>query len=351
MSDDRREHLLLVVDHLLATWNAWNADSDMRFLNKTFEDAIEDCLAVWAVDSIPGDLRTLHARVEELAPQWQAWNEKNERSGGRYPMPDQGFWRSLENIEAAREAAIRPVRRRLESIAQLDAEKVSPAQICKIYGFVTDQGTPEYWKLDEERAHPGKHTGEGTGWMPPASRRDMERDTQRLAALERVKSQRETKMRLLTRVAKETIEELIATGVSGKQICKMKKLLQVDLETYCQEHNLELPEWEAASANSITAPTDYSEVDEDDKDVIDTILEDADRPAVRDAVEGDIEEADGGPMTLEQEIILYHQGGNMSAAEIASAVSTEGNPISFQKVTNVIKRFERDPSAFDTVEA
>jgi len=350
-TNERRDHLLLVVHHILGVWNAWSANSDVRYITRNFEDAINDALLVFGDGSIPGDLRTLNARMDALREQWEAWNRKNESSGGKNPIPDNSFWKALESVEAACKAATQPIRRHLEAIGDLTAQKVTDPQICRMYGFTDTgmpDGVPELWKLQEERAAPGKHTGAGSGWIPPHERRRRSDEAKASEAVERIQRAREGKLRLIANVAPEPIEDLIRDGVSGKQICRMKKIEEADLAAYCDEKGLTQPLWQLAPANATQGL--YDPTPEDEPAVV--LSRAVDKPVLRrespTPTEGSI--IGDEPMTLEQEIIEYHKLGTMTPAEIAAAVSSEGNEISHQKVGKVIARWEKEPEAFETTE-
>jgi hypothetical protein len=342
--DERREHLLLVLDNLIQVWNGWSANSDVRYITKTFEDAVNDALLVFGDGSIPGDMRALYARMDVLQEQWAAWNRKNETSGGKYPIPNSAFWKALESIEAARQAIIKPVRRNLETIVELTAQKVVDAQICRIYGFTDNgmpDGNPEPWKLQEERQNPGTHTDRARGWLPPWEKKSKTDEAKQVEIIERIQRTRAGKLKLLAAVAPESIEQLIQEGVSGKQICKMKKIDEASLAAYCQDHGLDAPNWAGESPNAMVGVHDYVPEDE-----VASVLSATERPSKPPMPELVTEE----PMTLEQEIIEYHKQGTMTPAEIAAAVSCEGNEVSHQKVGKVIARWEKEPQAFETTE-
>lgn len=360
MKDERHDHLMLVVDSLLETWNQWSSLSDIRYLTKKFEEAVDDCLTVFEDGSIPGDIRAMNTCVDMLREQWTAWQDANETAGGTIPLPQNAFWKALENIEAARKTLEHPKRRVLESIADLTAQRVTDAQICRMYGFTDTgmpNGNPEVWKLSEERAKPGTHTDKSKGWLPPWERLAQAEEAKQQEIVERIKRTRESKMKLLEDVAKESIEDLIVQGVSGKQICLMKKIGENELVAYCDEHNLLAPNWLGESPNQMTGTHDYTQADEAaDTAVIDAIIAEGEAEAPPDAEETVarkspiVDVLEKGPMTLEQEIITY-AGVGMTHQDIAAAVSREGNEVSRQKVSAVLKRYEAEPEIFALVEA
>jgi hypothetical protein len=341
-TDERRNHLLLVLDHLVSVWNEWAENADVRYVTEKFEQAMNDALGVFADGAIPGDMRGLNARMDVLREHWDAWNKQNEVSGGKNPIPNNAFWHALEAVESGRQAIVKPIRRALESIADLTAQKVPDAQICRIYGFTNDgtpRGNPELWKLQEERAKPGCHTSKG--WLPPWEKKAQADAAKEAEIVERIKRQREGKLRLIASVAPESIEDLIAQGVSGKQICRMKKIDEAELATYCEDHGLTTPNWQGESPNAMVGVHDYVEDEEP-----------AERPPMSldgESVTEATEQVADEPLTLEQEIIMYHKLGTMTPTQIAASVSREGSEISRQKVNAVVKRWEAEPSAFDTV--
>ena len=287
-----------------------------------------------------------------MGTQWTTWVEKYQTTPKAPAMPGNGFWKSLENVVAAKAAAIAPQERTLETIAQLDKQNVSDFQICKIYGF-TDSGMPDgrpnLRMLQEERANPGTHTDRARGWLPPWERKRIGDQDRQGEIMARIHAQQESKMRVLTAVAPEPIEDLLLLdGISGKQICKMKKITRDDLSAYCRDHGLTLPTWDSLPANAIQGVHDAGE------DVPRPKAEsEPDRPFRPEvAPEGDeedlpVDDAPAGPLTLEQEVIVYHKQG-FSATEISEAVSTPDNEVSDQKVTAIVRRYKKNPEAFET---
>ena len=370
---ERREQLLHAVDHLIEVWNQWSADSDLNYITREFEEAVDDCLLVFAHGTIPGDLRSMTHSVDTLAEHWQAWHKRNEETAGKVLLPGNGFWAALEEIAAARHKSEQPTVRHLESIAQLDAQKVPDAQICRIYGFTTADGHPRMDILQQERAEPGKHTGPGTGWKPPHQRRQEEKNRRHDEALERVRQNRAAKIRHLQRVAPETIEELVGQGVSGNQICRMKKIDRDELETYCREHSLEV-KWLPEGIYGMAGEFDYRPGEEPEKNVDPPVAgEDADgyladnplgEPIDDPAAEGQATNDSPGkgskpaksaspqsptpetPLTLDQQIVEQAKAGTPEE-QIAKAVSRPDATVSVGKIRAVLKRWKKDPAAFE----
>lgn len=334
--NERKEQLLAAVDHLIETWNAWSADDDLRYITRGFEEAVEDCLGMFADGTIPGDLRELSHRVDSLVEHWEAWKEKNAATSDKVLLPMQAFWASLEAIEDARREGMAPVRRPLETIAQLDAQKVPDRQICMIYGFVDESGQPLFLMLQEEREQPGRHTGPQTGWKPPHHRRQEAEESRQAESLARLREARAKKVADASRIAPESIKELVAQGVTGRQICTMKKMGREDLEAYCRENSLPV-QWEPEGVYGVRGDFDIRPEEEPPKQTA--------TPAASDSAGEDA----SGSLTLEQEIAEYAKAG-LAEEQIAEAVSSPAQQVSAAKVRAVLKRWRKDPAAFDTAE-
>jgi hypothetical protein len=250
----------------------------------------------------------------------------------------------LESIELAQVGVKQPKTYTLEPIAKLEAmtPPTGDQQICRMYGF-TDDGTPSgnpiVTMLQEERTTPGRHTGPGTGWEPPHARRQKAIEAKQRAAVEQMQKAAQSKVARLTEPAKETIDELIVQGVSGKQLCRMKKCTRADLAAYCKEHRLTVPEWEQSTANTVSG-----DFDRPGPEIVPMGVMPGDKAEI-DAVEGERVD-DIGAMTLEQQIVMYHQSG-LAPRDIAEKVSEPDAPITSQKVGKVLARWKADPDAFE----
>jgi hypothetical protein len=350
MQDERREHLLLVTDAMLQAWGDWGDDGTALTMTTAFSDAVVDCLVVWSEGTIPGDLRNLAGEMDTVREKWNDWVRLHEENPLKNTLPGNALWKALEAVEKGRQEAVTPREFTLEPIASLDAMNPRPtdAQICRMYGFTSDgtfKGQPKITMLYEERAAPGRHTGAGTGWMPPHARRHAQVQQEQAEAVERQRTRRQSKIDALTKPAKESIEELVeVNGISGKQIARMKKIDRAEFEAYCRTHGLQVPPWDSASANAIQGIHDP-----DEAATVPTAT--VGRPSGLDAIPGPtvIDEGEG-PLTMEQEIIQYHKAGGIGAQEIAEAVSRPDEPVSRQKVQAIIKRWQEDPAAFGAVE-
>lgn len=315
---ERKRVMFATIDRLAAVHREW-IDSDAMVITEAMGKAVMACEAVFSTGTIPGDCRPLTDRVLEMLDQWRKWDDDNKMSRHEI-LPGNGFWKTLRNVFDARKAAAPARKAKLESIAQLSREKVGDAQICRIYDWVEEDGTPQLWKVREERAKPGTHTSGPTAvdlrrqQAAEAERRETEAREKRLA--EKVKAANEP--------APEGLATLVEQGVSAGQIASMLKIDVDKVYRQCDELGLPLPpeSYELPVANTASAA-------EDDDDVF-----------------GTMEVANSAPLTLEQSIIGWHKAGK-KPAEIAELVSSEETPVNWQKALAIIKRYEQDPDAFE----
>lgn len=217
---NRQNHLFLVVDNLQREHEAWS-DSDTPYITEDLENAIEETALIFSTGDIPATCRRLEATVADMAEQWEEYKQQAQVTNDPSILPGNGFWRALRQVEDVRRLAAPQKRVTLESIDELREQKVSPAQICRMYGWVDADGAPELHKLSEEIAKPGTHVNED--FVPPLQRALDEKNRKAEQALERIRKRQESKIRNLTEPAPEPWEQLFEQEISAKQIARMKK--------------------------------------------------------------------------------------------------------------------------------
>ena len=101
--DERRDHLLLVTDHLLTVQREW-VQSDTPYITEAVETAVDDAIDLWAHGPLPGDCRVLAGYFDRLAERWSEWRAVAAINPDANPVPKQSFWKVLEMIAEEREA-------------------------------------------------------------------------------------------------------------------------------------------------------------------------------------------------------------------------------------------------------
>lgn len=376
----RQEFLTEVAQQFLHVRTAW-IDGDTPYLTEEFEASCDDLIASFAEGEIPAELRKAERVVGgELAACWSDWKRRAANAEDNTLLPTQDFWRAVERLEAALEAAYEKPVQAIETIEELRAQKVSDQQICQIYGWLDRRGAPEIWRLREELAEPGKHT---QNWVNPHERARQEREAREAETIERIRQRQRSKLKALTEPCQETIQQLVEQGLCVAQIVTMRKCTVAEVFEECDRLGIDHPPMRYQDVRTARAPAEpgvpeateramaaqsrggrarregtgnraqgTEDVEDEDTELL---AEEIDGSEEFDGLseladdEGDLpaeaEEAPGGAMTLEQEIVAYHHQ-QMTAGEIAKAVSQEGREVSAQKVNAVLRRYQRDPAAF-----
>ena len=358
-TSERRKHLFDVTDSASEAHSEWS-ESDIPYITDPFQSAVDDMVEVFSTGDIPADCRALNKEVEALTDLWKAWKTAAEVSGDTNTMPSQDFWLAMERVAAARVQAVPKQPVKLETIEQLDKQGVSDRQICVMYEWVLTDGSPDFDKLREERKDPGTHTGED--FVPPQERRRLERQSSQDAAVARARRRREKKLEKMSAEAPESLEQLVAEGVSAEQIAIMRNCTVEQVFAECDEESLQRPESHYAPAQTergIHGPPINEATDRAmDADVAKrrelskqglTEMEEYSKPKpTRPAPwqkKTDEIPGDGPIMTLEQHIVVLYQEG-MKPGKIAKTLTTEEETISKQKVNSVIQRYNKEPEVF-----
>jgi hypothetical protein len=374
--EERAEQLFLVVEAAVQARLEWG-DSDTPYITEKLELAVDDLVESFATGMIPGGCRALAATVGEMAAVWRDWRARADASGLATAMPGNGFWRLFDMVGQMVADAQPAEPKPLEPIAVLRDQKVSDAQIARIYGFVDRRGSPMPWKVQEELNEPGRHTGPGTGWVAPIHRKRAEEATRRAEAVERARAAGDRKIQRASAPPPESLAELIGQGVGLAQLCKILRKTRGEVAALCEAQGLPIPPEQENLANFVP-PTQPEHVTEQAQRYARTAeagrAARTARPRTReihlehapaepdpdpsgDQAGGEAEGGDGegegeepestlrSGLTVEQQIVELHCGG-LSPAQIVKDLRGEPGAPSIQKVTAVVKRYSQDPEAF-----
>jgi len=402
-TSERRDHLFLIVDHLIEVHAAWSADDDIPYLTAPFEQAVNETIELFKDGSIPGDCRDLWHAVERMEEYWSEYLNDVRHSANQDQttplLPNTSFWKAFEQIQLARAKADPLPAVNLEPIADLRNQKVSDNQICLIYGFQQANGAPNLRQLHEEIAEPGKHTSPATGYLSPIERERQQAAIQQQEIIESTRRRRQEKIEQARQRAKppESLPDLIEQGVSGDQICSLLSINPQQLAEQCEQLNIPIPQHQYDSPQSMRAPQER-DVPEETLTALDAERARPTRrvrgkgkvgvPVVEPELELEVEPeveaktepkpepepefAEGEPLddldvieqiqratgrdenlnhptrTIEQQIIIYNQQvPGLKPGQIAKQLSIDNNTrVTSQKVGKTLKRFERNPEKF-----
>ena len=246
---ERATHLLAVIDHVLARRRDW-IESDAPYVTEDVETAVDELVEVFSGGTIPGSCRAIEGQVSQLGRYWRDWKDQVAATGLSTILPSNDFWKAIERVAELREAAKPRPKRRLETIQDLAVvQKVPAYQICDIYGWMDENGQPESWKIAEELAEPGKHTGPESGWVDPGEKKRLEGERKRAAIVARLAAKQDAKIARANLKAPESLEELVGTDVPLHQIADILKTTEAAVLAECDRLGLDRP----ASLSSVHA--------------------------------------------------------------------------------------------------
>lgn len=241
MNTERRQHLLAIIANASTAYKTWVETGPATLvpddeLYLRFQEIADQARVIFRGRAEPFEHGFL-----DFAPHWQAFVAAQQTTADATLLPSPELWEAWEALSSGALQSRLPKLKRIESIKQLVEEKVPRRQICMIYGFADDVGNPDFEKLEAEIAEPGKHTGEGTGWVAPVNR-DLAAQVQQMEIeAETIDRKRRAKVSAAVTPAPESIESLVASGVSATQIAKLKRINVDAVFQYCDENNLPRP--------------------------------------------------------------------------------------------------------------
>ena len=250
---ERATHLLAVVDNVLTKRREW-IESDSPYVTEDVETAVDELVEVFSGGMVPGNCRAIEEQVGQLGRFWRVWKDEVAATGLTTILPSNDFWKAIERVAELREAAKPRPKRRLETIQDLAVvQKVPAYQICDIYGWMDENGQPESWKIAEELATPGKHTGPESGWVDPGEKKRLEAEQKRAAIVARLAAKQAAKIERANRKAPESLEDLVGQGVPIYQIADILKTTEAAVLAECDRLGIGRPA-ELASVHASRAP-------------------------------------------------------------------------------------------------
>lgn len=247
---ERKQQLLAAIEAMTRVRDEW-LDDDGKAVDETLE-AVADVIELFRLGDMPGSLRDLERHVASLERLYRSYMERFEE--GVTDPPESAFWKAVDTVQSAAKSTRKMPRKPLEKFAELDAQKVPDRQIALIYGFLDDDGQPNMQMVVEERRDPGRHTGQGSGWLDPRERADAALATQHDAANDRVQDRISARLAKVAAEAPESWESLFTQGISARQMALMKRCEVADVMAKADELGLPHPPLDYADPRTSRAP-------------------------------------------------------------------------------------------------
>lgn len=195
----------------------WVDQTNRTNPDATYWDGVVGLIEVFHEGDTPESMKAFAAAVDVLD---KALEDFDERPDVDNLMPRDSFWKATEgifNLRKQQRQAFKP--KRLESMQELNEQKVPLWQIAKIYKLLDENGEPDQDAVRRELATPGSVIG--PDWVHPDEqdrRRQLERQAERRSAITSTTRQR---VKAAKPVCPESCEELFRQGVSAAQVAKM----------------------------------------------------------------------------------------------------------------------------------
>lgn len=255
------------IDKQVAQWNATDGElidwGGLRVkpisteLSVSFDQLIQ--LSLQSPDRFgPSAYETVIA-IDRFADELDRWMDAAQvRPETTNPGGSQQLWESWRNAVKAATTVINL--RKPEPIKDLfERDRVSLAQIAKIYGWFTSEGSPDIQKVSEELENPGAHYDPKT-WQHPShitrarhfAEQWAKRCEERKNAIGRM-AESPVDVPSTKPIAPEPLDDLIFQNVPREQIAKMKRISVEEVEARAEELGVHL-----GFANTLT-PEQYRE--------------------------------------------------------------------------------------------
>lgn len=232
------EILLAILDGFLSQHTAWlkyldeceAAGEDIGPVPDTFWDSADALRDGW-IGHVPDSCARLTPRVDAFREVLTAYDTSADAGMGE-GIPGEGFWRAVEALRKAREAA--PAQQALrdpEPLAELVKLSNMPAmQPAVMWNLRDDTGAYSFSQIKEEIDDPGRWTTRNPKWVHPSIQAEIDA-AETLDKYERMATQRhdEPPTDDGRDAGPESIEDLIATGVPDPQIKVMRQCTDADL--------------------------------------------------------------------------------------------------------------------------
>lgn len=290
---DREKYLSSLCETLFKEHDSW-VESDEESLSLAFIQAAQKLVEGFGQGAIPESMRRLELQVSQFAKIFSAVSMVDLIDSANDSYIE--FWSCFEELRKTFficNGSDCPVKENIPAIDELRRQGSPDAQICRLYGFMKNnhygEWVPDLEKLNEEEQSPGKWTG--NNWKSPAA---LQKENQQKQASDNIaKINKKRDLKNTRKKTNQSIDELIAEGVSLRQIANMKGVSVERIKKYAEEKNLEYKE-------------DYFDIPD--------------------------------PEVVSEIITIHKDFPDLPYREIAERVSRDGNEIDWQTVKKIIQK-------------
>lgn len=233
---DRSAQLFSAVDKFNSAHEQWADDANSKHPTLAYWRAFDEMLEAFQGGDMPANCRHLATAVYKLAQEKAAF----DISGIEHPA--NSFWAARELLyEAAKSIKSPNERKHLETIQELDRQKVPHEQIARIWGLTRSDGTGLAYLVQEELNNPGSVIG-ADYVHPNDKKQEQEMHSAKSKYLElaaQTVQEEVIKAQDDEKPCPETPRELWLINVSTQQAARMLKLDQSEVSRMWAEFEAE----------------------------------------------------------------------------------------------------------------
>jgi len=324
------------VSGVIERWEAANTDEaphvvwrgrPTKAISEAMVESFEEMFGTVSTLDIDVDAHAIALAIDAFNDRYDEWAEQSELSPEMTsPSGSPEMWSTWRELITT--LADRPVRS-IESIAQLDIEKVGDRQIALIYGWAQSDGSPDIQKVREERANPGTHFDKSK-WVHPQDAADAAevaaRWSQRSLRIAASDAMGEASM------APETLDDLIRQDVSSKQIAMMLNIEVAEVKERARLLNIPIDGQFVPSVSPHDRMQDIRDADQDRK-----------RKLHQAASQAEMRAAETDPATMAERILSLAADGQ-KPKQIVRTLASDFSDLTEAKVAGILAHAEKAES-------
>lgn len=218
IAQTRLDELNQSLDHWERTHLEWVESVNRPNPDATYWDGVVNLIDVFRNGDMPESMRAISECVEDL---YEELDDYDHRENIDKVMPDESYWEATQALlDTRRQQQIAARPKRLESIKELNDQKVPLWQIAKIYGFIDPlNGEPDTQRVQQELDKPGSVITKD--WVHPDERKRRDEDIARQSRLASLGNRTRRKVQQAKPVCPESCRDLWEQKVVVAQAAKM----------------------------------------------------------------------------------------------------------------------------------
>lgn len=328
----RKDAIYKAVQDFNSHHRDWSEDDMRPVVDSQYDMAVDEMLSVINAGDVPLACLGVVGAVQEFVLAWpdyfaEASDHTYERR--RHRKTEEHIWGLREGIERAASQKDKPAPKH-EDIETLSKQGVPTTQIARMWGI-------ECWQVEAYLRKSWK--------LPPNHKRPGEIEAEQKAKAELGDIQRQLRVAQIAAeheesLAPESLDELLHSGVTAEQICRMRPHDQPDITIE------QVMEKAADLGITLPPPGDvFSGPNQERKETEELQQRQAEAILEGMKVETNVEELDLSEGSLESLVVQLHSDaqGTLDSSTVAKQLSSKGDhgEVTHQKVSAIVRSWKK----------